>query len=218
MHNCKRRSRCSCVIFTFVQSCHLADTLIQIDLQSVIHLQLALQSCHKCHGWQTRHHYRSGVHLGGATFYNYHHRFSAGAASKHLQWNVMKYWGALDMELYCCFFSRRVSLARDICRCPSQPTTLSALVPTAPDASPALPPDNVDISSTQRTSSFWSWKSLGNNAGRRPMIAQRHVKQTGHHLSEAGLHSEKKVLSRTRKGYSAVPIREPFEEPLFGSA
>jgi hypothetical protein len=32
------------------------------------------------------------------------------------------------------------------------------------------------------------------------------------------IHSEKKVLSRTNKGYSAVPIGEPFEEPFLVSS
>ena len=32
------------------------------------------------------------------------------------------------------------------------------------------------------------------------------------------IHSEKKVLSRTNKGYSAVPIGDPFEEPFLVSS
>lgn len=49
VQNCRRRSCCSCVIFTFVQICHLANTLIQSDVQSVIHLHIAVRKPHFSH-------------------------------------------------------------------------------------------------------------------------------------------------------------------------
>lgn len=79
------------------------------------------------------------VHFGGATFYDFHCRFSEAVASRLLQWNIMTYWGALDVALYCCIFAGKVSFAYHLCGCPSHPGTMLSFCSAAPEVLNALP-------------------------------------------------------------------------------
>ncbi|XP_069051374.1 uncharacterized protein [Lepisosteus oculatus] len=66
------------------------------------------------------------VRFEGSLFYDYHKQFSAKAAACLLQWNQRTYWGALDIELYCCTFAG-IRLLRRSSR--SAPAGLSMLAP-----------------------------------------------------------------------------------------